>query len=259
VLDAGYGTGNKLVINTKSDLNGGTGLTTTFVRSAADKISAVLKASSSVCGVGVEATTDGSGTIKAKATKGDLVPGVKLTIDTSLVGGAKIADIATPKVTADYKAGDVAASASVAGSTLDASGTYTLGDVCVGAATTYDSSSGTLGDPSIAASYAMGNSAFTAVMNGLSADDVSATASHAVSDELSVAGTFTSKDSAFSVGAAYTIDSDSSVKAKINSDGLLNVGYARKLSAGASVNAGLEVDTNNMDSRKLGVSATLSC
>jgi hypothetical protein len=247
------------VINAQSDLNGGTSLTTTFVRSAADKISAVLKASSSVYGVGVEATTDGSGTIKAKASKGDVVPGVKLTIDTSLAGGANIADIATPKVTADYKAGDVVASASVAGSTLDASGTYKFGDVCVGASTTYDSSAGTLGDPSIAASYAMGNTQFTAVMNGLSADDLSATASHSVSDELSVAGTFASKDSAFSLGASYSIDSDSSVKAKINSDGLLNVGYARKLTAGTSVNAGLEVDTNNMDSRKLGVSATLNC
>merc|ERR1711939_1216549 len=105
----------------------------------------------------------------------------------------------------------------------------------------------------------MGNTAFTAVMNGLSADDISATASHAASDELSVAGTFASKESAFSVGAAYSIDSDSSVKAKINSDGLLNVGYARKLTAGTSVNAGLEVDTNNMDSRKLGLSATVNC
>jgi hypothetical protein len=46
----------------------------------------------------------------------------------------------------------------------------------------------------------------------------------------------------------------------INSDGMLNVGYARELTygGGASINAGLEVDTNNIDNRKLGISMTLT-
>lgn len=257
VLDAGYGTANKLDITTKSDVNGGTTLKSTFTRAASDKISAVLTASSKLYGVAVSATADGAGTIKAKASMSDVIDGVKLTVDTSLTGGAKIADIATPKVTADYIAGDVAASATVSGSSLEASATYTIGDICIGAATSYDSAAGTLGDPSIAASYTMGDTSMTAVMNGLSADDMTATVAHTVSDDISLAGTFASKDSSFSVGAAYTIDSASSVKAKINSAGLLNLGYARKMT-GASINAGLEVDTNNMDSRKLGVSMSLS-
>lgn len=257
MLDDGYGTANKLDVTTKSDLNGGTTLKSTFTRTAADKISAVLTASSKLYGVAVSATADGAGTIKGKAVMADVIDGIKLTVETSLNGGAKIADIATPKVTADYSAGDVAASATVKGSSLDASATYTMGDICVGAATSYDSAAGTLGDPSIAASYTMGDTSMTAVMNGLSADDMTATATHTISDDISVAGTFASKDSSFSVGAAYTIDSASSVKAKINSDGLLNLGYAHKI-PGASINAGLEVDTNNMDSRKLGVSMCLA-
>ena len=150
------------------------------------------------------------------------------------------------------------ASVSVAGSTLDASATYTSGDICVGAATTYDSGTGSLSDPSIAASYAMGPTSFTGSMNGLGADDLTATVSHVVSNDLSVAGAFASKDTSFSLGAAYTIDRDSSVQGKINSDGVLNVGYALKLTDGASMNAGLQIDTNNMDSRKLGVSLVVS-
>lgn len=254
VLDAGYGTLNKLEINTKSDLNGLTNLKTTFLRTAADSISAVLRASTSYKGVDFTGTVDAGGTVLAKAFKEDVVDGVDLTIETSLAGGAKIADIATPKLTADYNAGDIAASVAVAGSTLDASATYTAGDACVGASTTYDSAMGTLGDPSVAASYSLGDTVMTGMMKGLNADDITATVSHFVSDDLSVAGTFASRDSSFSLGAAYTIDPDSSAKAKINSDGVLNVGYARKLTSGASMNAGLEVDTNNMDSRKLGVS-----
>lgn len=258
VLAKGYDTANKLEVNSASDLNGGTSLKTTFLRSAADSISAVLKASTKSHGVNIEGTFNGAGTITAKASMADVIDGVTLTVDTSLSGGAKIADIATPTVTADYHKGNIAAKVSVAGSTLDASATFTSGDLSVGAASHYDSSSGTLGDPSIAASYSMGATGLTASMIGLTGDDIRGTITHSVSHDLDVAATFASKDSKFSVGAGYTIDKDSSVKAKINSDGVLNVGYARKLTAKASLNAGLQVDTNNMDERKLGVSMVLA-
>ena len=63
VLDAGYGTLNKLEINTKSDLNGLTNLKTTFLRTAADSISAVFRASTSYKGVDFTGTVDGGGTV----------------------------------------------------------------------------------------------------------------------------------------------------------------------------------------------------
>jgi CheY-specific phosphatase CheX len=258
VLASGYDTANKLELNSQSDLNGGTSVKTTFLRSAADSISAVLKVSTMSHGVNVEGTSNGAGTITAKASMSEVVDGVTLTVDTSLAGGAKIADITTPTVTADYHKGDVAAKVSVAGTTLDASATFTSGDLAVGAASHYDSTSGTLSDPSIAASYSMGATGLTASMIGLTGDDIRATITHTVSDDLDVAATFASKDAKFSVGAGYTIDKDSSVKAKINSDGILNVGYARKLTAKAGLKAGLEVDTNNMDERKLGISMVLA-
>jgi hypothetical protein len=258
VLGAGYGTATKVDISTKSDLNDGTAIKTTFVRDAADKISAVLKASTSWNGFQLDATANGAGTIKTSAAMADVVDGVKLTFETSLAGGAKVADIATPTITADYEQGDVSASASVTGSTLDASATFSAGDICVGAATSYDSSAGSLGDPSLAASYTMGATSLTAGMNGLSGDDLTATVAHTVNEDLKVAGTFTSKDQKFALGAGYVLDSGSSIKAKVNSDGVLSVGYARKLTPKASLNAGLQVDTNDMDSRKFGIALNVA-
>jgi hypothetical protein len=260
VLKSGYDTDNKIEVNCKSDLNGGTNIKATFLRAAADSITAVLRANTKAYGMDVETTVDGTGTITAKARKENVVDGVKVSVDTSLVGGAKIADIATPTVTVDYHKGDVTASASVSGSSLDASATFGTGDICIGAASYFDASTGTLGDPSLAASYSMGPTSFTGTLVGLSANDIRASVTHIVSDDIAVAGHFASKDASFSMGASYTIDRDSSVRAMINSDGMLNVGYARELTygGGASINAGLEVDTNNIDNRKLGISMTLT-
>ena len=258
MLSSGYSTANKLDISTKIDLNGEVGLKTTFERVAADKVSAVLKATTKRHGVALEATADGSGTVKAKVSKANLIEGVKLTVDTSLAGGAKVSDIATPTITADYNLGDVSASTSVAGSTLDASATYTSGAICVGACATYDSASGSLGDPSVAASYSMGPTTLTGSMKGLNADDLTATVAHEVNSDLQVASTFSSQDSKFALGGSYKIDGASSIKAKVNSDGLVDVGYAYQLTPSSSLAAGLQVDTNNMDSRKFGVSMSLS-
>lgn len=258
VLSKGYGTATKVDIITKSDLNDGTSITTSFVRDAADKISAVLKASTSFKGIKFDATATGAGAIKAKASMANVVEGVSLSVDTSLDGGAKVADIAIPTITAEYKHGDVSAEASVTGSTLDASATFTAGDLCVGASTSYDSSAGSLADPSLAASYVMGASTLTASIKGLSGDDLTATVGHTVSDDFKVAGTFTSKDQKFALGAGYTLDSTSSIKAKVNSDGVVSVGYARKMTPKASLTAGFQVDTNDMDSRKFGVALSVS-
>lgn len=83
---------------------------------------------------------------------------------------------------------------------------------------------------------------------------MSATYTQALNDELDVAGSFSTDGNKFSIGANYKLDADASIKGKINSDGILNVGYARKVTKGATINAGLEVDTNDMDSRKIGIS-----
>lgn len=85
-------------------------------------------------------------------------------------------------------------------------------------------------------------------------DDVSATYTQSVNSDLDVAGTFSTDGNKFSVGASYKLDGDASVKGKINNDGILNLGYERKLSDSTVFNAGLEVDTNDMDSRKFGIS-----
>ena len=94
-------------------------------------------------------------------------------------------------------------------------------------------------------------------MNGLKGDAIGITASHKVDDSLDVAGTFSTADSKFAVGAGYKIDGSSSVAANVNSDGIVNVAYDRDISSSTSLKAGLEMDANDTGSRKVGVG--LSC
>eukprot|EP00293_Proteomonas_sulcata_P001501 CAMPEP_0184329648 /NCGR_PEP_ID=MMETSP1049-20130417/144262_1 /TAXON_ID=77928 /ORGANISM="Proteomonas sulcata, Strain CCMP704" /LENGTH=291 /DNA_ID=CAMNT_0026652031 /DNA_START=1106 /DNA_END=1981 /DNA_ORIENTATION=+ len=257
VLKDGYGTDAKLEINTSTDINGGTGLTATFVRAAADTIQSALKGTTSVQGVDVEASIDQTGTISAEGSYSGFVDGLKLTANAALEGGQSAKDIAAPTVSAEYTMGDLCATASVAGKNLAAGAVVDAGDVTVGASTTYDSSAGTLGDPSFAAKYDGGKFALSGLVKGLKGDDLTATYTQSVNSDLSVAGSFNTNGNSFEVGADYKIDADSGIKGKLNSDGILNVGYSRKTTAGSKLNAGLQVDTHDLDKRKMGVSCVL--
>jgi len=253
-LSEGYGTASKVEINHASDLNGDSTIKTTFIRDSANKITALFNAKSSYQGVNLSADVDGSGTISGEASYDEVIPGASLTVSGKLEGGKAVKDMAAPKISTEYRKDNAVVCASVEGSNLVASGVIEAGDFQVGASTTYDANDGSMGDPSFGARYKGGNFAVTAVANGLKGDDITATYTQTVSGDLDVAGAFSTDGNKFSVGANYKLDSDASVRGKINSDGILNVGYARQLTKGASLNAGLEVDTNNMDNRKVGLS-----
>mmetsp|Transcript_53472 Transcript_53472/g.127368 ORF Transcript_53472/g.127368 Transcript_53472/m.127368 type:complete len:265 (-) Transcript_53472:225-1019(-) len=257
VLKDGYSTASTLEINTKSDLNGGTALKSIFTRAAADKTTSTLKATTSSHGVSVEADLNGQGDIKAKASMADLMPGLKLAVTGHLNGGQKAKDMAAPSISAEYANGDVMATATVEGSHLSAAAVYDLGDVSVGVKSAYDSSDGSLADPSFAAKYKGAGFNIGAMLKGLKGDDIAATYDQKVNDDLSVAGSFCSAGNKFALGAAYKVDAGSAVRAKLDSDGMLNVGYKRSVTSGAELAAGLEMDTNNLDSRKVGISMKL--
>lgn len=184
----------------------------------------------------------------------DLMPGLKLAVTGKLSGGQKAKDMAAPTISAEYATGDIMATASVEGSSLSATAVYEAGDISVGVSSAYDSTDGSLADPTFAAKYKGAGFGIGAVLKGLKGDDISATYDQKVSDDLSVAGSFSTAGNKFAVGASYKVDGDSSCRAKLDSDGTLNVGYSRALTAGSELNAGLEMDTNNLDSRKIGVS-----
>jgi len=61
VLNDGYSTASKLEINTKSDLNGGTGLKAIFNRASASSVTSTLKATTNTQGVDIEADVNGGG------------------------------------------------------------------------------------------------------------------------------------------------------------------------------------------------------
>jgi hypothetical protein len=235
----------------------GTSIKSTFIRKAADQITHVLKATTSYQGVDIEATIDDSGKIAAEATYKDIVPGGELSISADLAGGQKIKDISTPVISGDYRHKDVVASVTVQGSSIDAAAVVEVRDFQVGLSSSYNADSGKLAEPSLAARYNGGKYVVSAVSTGLKGDDVLATYSQTINDKIDVAGTFSTHGNKFAVGGAYKLDADSNVRAKVNSDGLLNLGYNRQVTKGTSINAGLEVDTNDTDKRKFGLSLNI--
>jgi len=254
VLKEGYSTVPKLEVTKQSDINGGTTLQSTFVRKAANAISHVLKATTSYQGFDLEGTIDNGGTITAEATYKDLIQGGDVSINAALEGGQKINDIASPIVSGEYRRKDLVANIAVKGSELDGSAVAEFGDIQVGLTTSYNADSGKIADPSIAARYAGDGFAVTASTKGLKGDDVTATYTQSLQGGMDVAGSFSTQGNKFSLGAAYKLDADSNVRAKVNSDGVVNVGYKRQVTKGATVSAGLEVDTNDRDKAKFGVS-----
>jgi hypothetical protein len=224
------------------------------VATAANAIKSALKATTSVQGVDLEIDLDDSGAAGIKANANNLVDGLKLQLDTAIASGSKIDNLSSPKVSAEYSHGAIGVNANSDG---DISATYAVNDdIRAGVSTNYDANGGSLGDINLAASYKAGATAVSAAINGLKGDNIALTASHKVDDSLDVAGTFSTHDSKFAVGAGYKIDGDSLVRVNANSDGHVNVGYERKISDSTSLNAGMQLDANDTGHRKIGVSMT---
>jgi hypothetical protein len=248
-------TDNKVTVESSS--GGDVNVKASFVATAANAIKTALKATSSMHGVDLEVDLDDNGHVGVDASMSGVVDGLKLGLTTDCASGKGLTDLSGPKVSAEYSHGGINAAASKSGDNVDLSATYKVNDDCsAGVSTSYDVSGGSLGDVNLAASYSMGATAVTAVVHGLKADNIGLTASHKVSDDLNVAGTFSTSDSKFSLGATSKLDGDSTVSAVVDSDGGVNVGYQRQVSSGTKLNAGVSVDAHDSGSRKAGVSMT---
>jgi len=248
-------TTNQVKVETKA--GGDVKVEASFIATAANQIRSALKASTSVQGVDVVVDLDDSGAANFNAKMNNLVDGLKLTLDTQVASGSAMKDFSSPKISAVYSQGNMGAAATKSGNNVDLSATYGVNDeISAGVSTNYDSAGGSLGDISLAAAYRSGANAVSAVINGLKGDNIGLTASHTVNSQLDVAGTFSTSNSKFSVGAGYKIDGDSLVRINANSDGRVNVGYDRTISDSTKLNAGMELDANDSSSRKIGISMT---
>ena len=251
-LDAAS-TGNSIKLETKA--GGDVGIKATM-SSVGGAIKSALKMTTAIQGVDLTVDLDDSGGTGISASADHLVDGLKLSLDTGISAGSKLDDLSSPKITAEYANSGIDATVSHSGDNTDISATYAVnGDLSAGVSTTYDGSS--LGDINLAAAYKAGASAISAAIHGLKGDSIALTASHKVDDSLDVAGTFSTADSKFAVGAGYKIDGSSHVTVNANSDGIVNVGYDRDVSDSTSLKAGLEIDANDTGKRKAGVQ--LSC
>lgn len=131
----------------------------------------------------------------------------------------------------------------------------------VGAQLSFDVASSKVQDYSLAVGYTDVDYAATFQANS-KLSKFAASYSHVVSPKVTVAGTAswgtTDKQAFFEFGTNYKLDSDSSIKAKFDSDGKVGLGFSQKLRPDLKVSLGLLVNTRNLDqnAHKLGYSFT---
>jgi len=204
---------------------------------------------------------DCDGKVDFAAEMDHVVPGLKLHLSSAASNGKSPWELEHPKVMAEYNKGGITAGAIYKDQDVDLSATYSLQhddthDLQVGLDVDYDMNKGNLGDVNLAASYHVGHSGLTAVCHGLKPDNIDLTATHKLGDDVDLAGTFSTQDNKFSLGAQTKLCEDSHVNAVIDSDGHITVGYDRKVSDHTGLHAGLALDAHDSHSRKLGVSLT---
>eukprot|EP00123_Amoebidium_parasiticum_P019259 comp24385_c0_seq1/m.46657 comp24385_c0_seq1/g.46657 ORF comp24385_c0_seq1/g.46657 comp24385_c0_seq1/m.46657 type:complete len:278 (-) comp24385_c0_seq1:497-1330(-) len=147
------------------------------------------------------------------------------------------------------------------GPAVVASAVYALEHVVLGAEGGYNVNSGAVTKTNLALGYT--NNDFAVVLTS-DLKKVNASLHQVVNGKLQAAAQvgFSTANNAtdFAVLTAYKLDSDSSLKAKLNHNGELGLGYTSTLRPGVKLTLGLNVDSKNLaaDAHKVGIALTLN-
>jgi len=153
---------------------------------------------------------------------------------------------------------------------VDASTVVGYENVLAGAKTHFDANKGSFGGADCVASYSGADMTITAGVNTGKDDSTSVTGTYvynlaSVAKDATLAGSYTynlkTSASSFSVGGLYKCDANSSVKAKIESNGLLSLVYSQKMNNNLTLGLGTNIKTSQLggaESQEVGVSLKYS-
>lgn len=238
----------------KTKLESGINIKSTFTRAEKDgSIGAVLELKKGVSIVDVTAKLDQKGTANITLENSTLVPKLKLKVDAAANGSAT-------KISADY-AHDLlmtCASVDVNKSVLAINSSFATSGVTVGTSTSFAYTKGKWSTPAVGAMYNGPNFQLAANVENLG-EKIGVTYHQSVSKELALALNLQQVDKkgvSLALGSAYKIDKDSSLKAKVDSTGLLSAIYQQKIRPQMTIKVSGQVNTMKLtqdNAHKIGV------
>jgi hypothetical protein len=147
---------------------------------------------------------------------------------------------------------------------VDASATFAYDAFLIGAKTEFDTSKGSVNGADAVIQYTNKDFVVTAGLNS-KVDEINATYIHNLPNNTTVAGTYifntTKGTNTFTVGGSYKTDASSSIKAKVDNNGLLSLLYSQSLNNNLTLNLGTTVKTNQLGtagSQNIGVALKYS-
>ena len=248
----------KTVVEVKSKTPSGITFTPTATKSG-DAVSGSLKAAYPVMkGFDGEATFGTNGSLELQIEAADAITkGLTLTAECSKAAAGKPGLLASANLIAEYKSADFTCKTSFDyyKSDLLASASTVFGALTCGLDCGYSTAKGSLGKYAAACQFVQPD--FTV---GAKCEDkggkktLSCSYFHKVSGDMqlgvAIAKPLAKADVAIEFGTAYKLDKDTTVKAKVDSEGILCCSYKQKISSLTTMTLAAQVDTVNLSDNK---------
>lgn len=237
----------------KTKLESGVNIKSTFTRSEKDgSIGAVLELKKGVSIVDVTGKLDHKGDATLTLENSTLVPKLKLKADVAANGSSA-------KVSWDYAhdALMTCSSLDLTKSVLATNASFATNGVTVGTSTSFNYGKSVWATPTVAAMYDGSNFQLAANVENLG-EKINVTYHQSVSKDVALALNLAQdkKGASLSLGSSYKIDKDSSVKAKVDSTGVLSAVYQQKIRPRMTLKVSGQVNTTKLtqeNAHKIGV------
>eukprot|EP00283_Hemiselmis_rufescens_P006060 CAMPEP_0173434370 /NCGR_PEP_ID=MMETSP1357-20121228/12703_1 /TAXON_ID=77926 /ORGANISM="Hemiselmis rufescens, Strain PCC563" /LENGTH=273 /DNA_ID=CAMNT_0014399211 /DNA_START=33 /DNA_END=854 /DNA_ORIENTATION=- len=238
----------------KTKLESGVNIKSTFTRSEKDgSIGAVLELKKAVSIVDVTGKLDHKGDATLTVENSTLVPKLKLKADVAANGSST-------KVSADYAhdALMTCSSLDLNKSVIAINSSFATNGITVGASTSFAYGKGKWATPAVAAMYDGSNFQLAANVENVG-EKINVTYHQSVSKDVALALNLAQVDKkgvSLSLGSSYKIDKDSTVKAKVDSTGVLSAVYQQKIRPKMTLKVSGQVNTTKLtqeNAHKIGV------
>jgi len=209
-------------------------------------------------GLDTEVTCHTTGVIEATFETKKLCNGLNVALDCTRPEPSKPGLLSVAKCTVDYAVDmfNIKTSYEAYSGAMHAAGTIAYDAFTFGASADYNANKGALSKYGAACQFVQPDFSVTAKLAqavGKGAPTYTGTYYHTVSGDMQVGAELvhaTGKDLGLAFGCQYKLDKDTSVKGKVDADGMLSASYKQKISKLTTMTLASQIDTVNLSDNK---------
>jgi len=246
----------KNTVEVKSKTSNGVTFTPSATK-AGEKFSGSLASKYSFSGCDSEVTLNTSGIVEA-SIEGSPMKDLTAIFDCARPAPGKPGLLSSAKCTLDYKKESFTCKTTYEAysGALHAAGSYVFDALTMGASCDYDANKGALSKYGAACQFVQPDFSVIAKLAasvGKGRPTYTGMYYHKVSSDMQVGAELchtTGKDVGLAFGCAYKLDKDTTVKGKVDADGMLYSSYKQKISALTTMTLAAQIDTVNLSDNK---------